>query len=96
MVEEKSDNTVDEKSIADAIVDQTANRKGKIVKLIKDSGGNAYIATNEQIQSAQEIVRKYADLDISTNSALSLAGLMQAVYTGKKWSGSVACMICGD
>jgi threonine synthase len=85
-----------EKSIADAIVDQTALRKDILVKLLQETGGNAWIATNEQIVSAQEIVKKTTDLAISTNSALSVAGLMQAVYTSKTWKGSVVCMICGD
>ncbi|MDO8430406.1 MAG: PLP-dependent lyase/thiolase [Candidatus Taylorbacteria bacterium] len=86
------DVSIEELSIADAIVDHTAIRKEKILKLIE----NGWIATNEQIRTAQEITKKYIDLDISTNSALSVAGLMQAVYTGKKWNGSVVCMICGD
>jgi hypothetical protein len=41
-------------------------------------------------------VEKMADLSISSNSALSVAGLMQAVYTGKEFKGAVACVICGD
>lgn len=90
------DQTIDELSIADAIVDQIAIRKAKIVDLVKNSGGAGWVATNEQIKLAQEMVSKYSGLDISTNSALSIAGLMQAVYTGKKWEGSVVCMICGD
>ncbi len=90
------DQTIDELSIADAIVDQIAIRKDKIIELVKNSNGAGWIATNEQIKLAQEMVSKYSGLDISTNSALSIAGLMQAVYTGKKWDGSVLCMICGD
>lgn len=90
------DQTIDELSMADAIVDQIAIRKDKIIELVKNSNGAGWVATNEQIKLAQEMVRKYSGLDISTNSALSIAGLMQAVYTGKKWGGSVLCMICGD
>lgn len=87
---------LDEQSIADAIVDHGAIRKDKIVKLIEKNGGSGWIASNEQIKSAQEITKKYTGLDISTNSALSVAGLMQAVYTGRSWEGSVCCIICGD
>jgi threonine dehydratase len=82
----------EEKSIADAIVDVTANRKDAVVSLV--SGG--WIATNEDVRIAQDIVEKMADLSISSNSALSVAGLMQAVYTGKEFKGAVACVICGD
>ncbi len=90
------DQGIEELSIADAIVDHTALRKEKLIGLIKENGGSAWIATNEQIKLAQEMTKKYTGVDISTNSALPVAGLMQAIYTGKKWDGSVACMICGD
>lgn len=86
----------DEQSIADAIVDHTALRKETLIRLIKNSGGSAWIASNEQIKSAQDLTKNKTGLSISTNSALSVAGLMQAVYTGKKWDGSVVCIICGD
>jgi cysteine synthase len=86
------DVSIDEISIADAIVDIAAIRKDRILEIIK----NGWIANNEQIISAQEITKKYTGLDISTNSALSVAGLMQAIYIGKKWQGSIVCMICGD
>ena len=90
------DETLDEQSIADAIVDHTALRKNNLIKLIKKSGGSGWIASNEQIISAKEITKKHTGQNISTNSALSVAGLMQAVYTGKIWNGSVVCLICGE
>lgn len=90
------DETLDEQSIADAIVDHTALRKDTLIKLIEKTGGSAWIASNEQIITAQEIAKKDTGVVISTNSALSVAGLMQAVYTGKSWTGSVVCVICGD
>lgn len=91
-----NDDTRDDQSIADAIVDHTAIRKDIIIPLIEKSGGSGWIASNEQIKTAQEIVKKYTDIDISTNSALSVSGLMQASCTSKSWGGSVACVICGD
>ncbi len=86
----------DEKSIADAIVDSVANRKNALVPLIKKTGGNGWVASNEEIKAAMEFAKKHAGLDISPNSALSVAGLMQATYTGRTWDGPVVCMICGD
>src|SRR3989344_5716829 len=86
----------DEQSIADAIVDQGSIRKNILIPLVKESRGTGWIASNEQIRDAQALVKNHTGLDISTNSALSVAGLMQAVYTGKTWNGSVVCMICGD
>jgi threonine dehydratase len=81
-----------EKSIADAITDITAIRKEKVESLA--AGG--WIASNEEIVAAQDIVKSATSLSISTNSALSVVGLMQAVYTGKDIDGAVVCMICGD
>jgi threonine dehydratase len=90
------DQLIEEQSIADAIVDQTAMRKDVLKNLLINNGGNGWIVSNEQIKAAQELVEKYADLSVSTNSALSVAGLMQAVYTGKEFEGSVVCIVCGD
>ncbi len=86
----------DEKSIADAIVDQTAHRKDALVPLIEETGGFGWIADNESIRIARELVQKHAQLDVSTNSALSVAGLMNAVYTGQTWTGSAVCIIAGE
>lgn len=85
-----------DKSIADAIVDTVALRKDILIPLIKKSGGNGWVASNEEIVAAQDIVKKNTSLAISANSALSVAGLMQAIYTGKKWSGAVVCLITGN
>jgi len=86
----------DEDSIADAIVDKVGHRKNVLVPLIQKTGGRGWVATNEQIEAAQAVVWDNIDLEISTNSALSVAGLMQAVYTGQEFKGPVVCMICGD
>lgn len=86
----------DEKSIADAIVDHVANRKAVLVDLLKKNDGNGWIVRNEQISIAQELVSKHTKVSISPNSALSVAGVMEASYTGKTWDGSVVCLICGE
>lgn len=85
-----------EVSLADAIVDNTAERRTSLTPLIEASGGNSWIVNNESIRIAKELTLKYANLPISNNSALSVAGVMSAVYTGKTWKGSVVCIICGE
>ena len=85
-----------EVSIADAIVDHTSFRKTKLVPLIEATGGSGWIATNESISTAIDLTRMHTGLLISPNSALSVAGLMNATLTGRTWDGAVACMICGD
>lgn len=86
----------EETSIADAIVDLSAIRKTALIPLIKKTGGHGWIATNEDITTAQEMVKKNTGLSISTNSALSVVGAMKAVYCGWEIPGPVVCLICGD
>ncbi len=86
----------EEESLADAIVDRTAMRKSRLVSLIKKTGGNAWVATNDEIIAARDMVFENTGLDISTNSALSVVGAMQAVYRGWEIDGDVVCMICGE
>lgn len=85
-----------EQSIAGAIVDTVAFRKPVLIPLIEESGGRGWTVTNEEITAAQELVKKHSGLEISTNSALSVAGLMQATTVGWDFKGSVVCMICGE
>lgn len=86
----------EEKSIADAIVSQTTERKDKLTELLKETGGYAWVATNTEIKTAKELTKKYTGLDISNNSALAIVGAMQAVYRNWPLKGSVVCLICGD
>ncbi len=86
----------DELSIAEAIVDITGYRKSAIIPLIEKTGGKGWVATNQDIESAQKIVHDNTGLEISTNSALSIVGIMKAVYIGHKIEGSVVGLICGE
>ncbi len=85
-----------EKSVADAIVDITAQRRFDLTTLINDSGGFGWYASNKDIRTAQELVEKHTGLKISTNSALSVVGAMHAAYRGWEIKGNVVCMICGE
>jgi threonine dehydratase len=86
----------DERSVAEAISDITARRKDILVPLVEKTGGSGWIATNDDIRAAQELVEKHTDLNISSNSALSVVGVMKAVYTSHQIDGAVVCMICGE
>jgi hypothetical protein len=86
----------DEASLADAIVDKTAHRKEALIPLIKKTGGRAWVATNDDIKAAQELTRKNTGLEISTNSALSVAGAMKAVELGYEIGDAIFCLICGE
>lgn len=84
-----------EKSLAGAIVDITAHRKIQVLETVKESGGSGFIATNEEITEAQNLLKKYADIDATANGALSLAGLIRALSKNWKVDGSVCCIISG-
>ncbi len=86
----------DEKSLADAIVDITAQRKSVLIPLIEKTGGHGWVASNEDITAARALVEKHAVMTVSTNSALSIVGAMQAAYRGWEIDGAVVCLICGE
>ncbi len=82
-------------SAADAIVDQVAHRKEKILEIIKNSRGAGWIVTDEEINNAIELVEDNCKIKISPNSALSVAGLKKAIVNGFKFSGPAICLITG-
>ncbi len=86
----------DERSIADAISDLVGHRKPALIPLLKKSGGRGWTVTNDEIEAARDLVFKHTDLDISTNSALSVAGVMKAAALGWEFKGPIVCMICGE
>ncbi len=92
----ESSDAPDELSIADAIVDHTAYRASTLIPLIQKTNGRGWTAYNEDIRAAQELTEKYAELSISTNSALSIVGAMKASEIGYDIEGAVVCIICGD
>jgi len=89
--------TVDspETSIASAIVDKVAHRKQHVVDLVKESKGSGWIVSNDAIEKAIKAVYTTTNLDISPNSALSVAGLTKALEQGFECSGVVVCLITG-
>lgn len=91
---EQSEST--ETSLAGAIVDKIAHRKVAVTEAVQNSGGTGWSATDEDITQAINTVKAHADLDISPNSALSVAGLMLATKEGWEFDGPVACLITGE
>lgn len=82
-------------SIASAIVDKIAHRKDKVISVIKDSHGSGWIVNDEEIKQARQITRETTKIDISPNSALSVAGVKKAIENGWQWDGVVVCLITG-
>lgn len=83
------------RSLATAIVDKIAHRKQKVIDVVKKSGGSGWIVTNEEINNAIKMTNETEAIAISPNSAISIAGLHQAIAAGWTWTGPVACLITG-
>ena len=83
-------------SIAGAIVDKVANRKFPVVDAVLKSGGSGWIASDEQVRAAIELVKTKAAIDISPNSALSVAGVAESQLFGRKFTGTVVCLVTGE
>lgn len=87
--------TDSETSLAGAIVDKIANRKLAVVDAVLKSNGSGWIVSDDQIRAAISLVKVKTSIDISPNSALSVAGLKEALLHGKKFSGTTVCLITG-
>ncbi len=85
-----------EKSLANAIVDKIAHRQNEIAKIIQTSRGGAWVATDSDILEAIKQTKDAEQIDISPNSALSVAGLKLAEKSGQNFSGSIVCLITGE
>jgi threonine synthase len=84
-----------ENSIAGAIVDKVAHRKKEVTEAISQSGGSGWVVSDEQILESIKLIKNTCDIDISSNSALSIAGLKKALDKGWKPTGVVVCLITG-
>ncbi|MDO9509841.1 MAG: PLP-dependent lyase/thiolase [Candidatus Magasanikbacteria bacterium] len=83
-------------SLAKAIVDKVGRRKKEITNILSLTNGEGLIVNNQELISAEKIYKTFYPADkISYNSLLSLAGLIQKINTGKKFSGPVVCLFTG-
>ncbi len=83
------------KSIAGAIVDNVAHRKESVILSINNSHGYGWITEDASILNIQKIVLKTEKIKLSPNSALSVAGLKQAINANWKFNGPIVCLITG-
>ena len=82
-------------SLAPAIVDQVGHRKAQVIEVIKKTKGSGWIVPDAQIQDAMTLVKTTTGVEISPNSALSVAGLQKALAAEWKFTGAVVCIITG-
>lgn len=91
----KAEEVAEEKSLADAIVDKIGHRKERVKLFVNKSGGGAWIVSNEEILVAQKLVKEKADLELTPNGVLAIAGLIQAVRENRNFDGTVVCLVGG-
>ncbi len=82
-------------SLANAIVDNVGYRKEAIQKIVSESGGHGWITSDKEIEKAITQVKETENIDISPNSALSVAGLQLAIKNNWQFNGPVVCLITG-
>ncbi len=82
-------------SLATAIVDTVGYRKNAIQRMLDQSKGAGWIVKDDEIVNAQKLTRAEEGFEISSNSALSIAGLQLAIKSGRQFIGSIVCLITG-
>ncbi len=82
-------------STANAIVDQIALRTHQVKNEINLSHGYAWVVDDRQIKEAIQVAHEICQIEISVNSALSIAGLKKALDNDIQFVGSVVCLITG-
>ena len=82
-------------SMAHAIVDTVGYRKQPIQTVLQTSHGQGWIATDKDIILAQNLLKEHEDIEVSANSALSVAGLQLAQKNNWHFDGPVVCLITG-
>lgn len=87
--------TDEEHSLAGAIVDKVAARKESVVAAVKNSKGAGWIISNQEIEKAIKLAKDCANIEVSPNGALSIAGLFKALQNKHPIDGAIACLITG-
>lgn len=85
-----------EPSLANAIVDKIGYRNKAVQKAMRNSGGMGWIATDAEIMEIKQAVKETENIDISSNSALSVAGLKLALQNNWQFAGPVVCILTGQ
>ena len=80
-----------ESSLADAIVDKIGRRKEKIIDVLSNSNGFAWVVNDNEIREAIQILSNVTNENISGNG-----GLKKALNTKRNWPGAIVCIIGGN
>ncbi|MCX6779713.1 MAG: PLP-dependent lyase/thiolase [Candidatus Magasanikbacteria bacterium] len=87
---------IEKESLATAIVDKIALRKLPLLKALKTNRGYGWVEFNQEIKNAIQLTNKTEKIQLSSNSALAVAALQQAIKNNWKFTGPVVCLITGQ
>jgi len=83
-----------ETSLSSAISAYATTRERNVVAKITATGGSSYAIRDEEIETALKDMKIYTNMDISYDSALSIAGLIRALQEGKAINRAI-CILTG-
>lgn len=69
--------TSEEGSLADAIVDSVGLRSSQVQKIVRETGGEVLVISNNELEIAKKFASEKGVDDLSYNSLLTFAGLLQ-------------------
>jgi len=82
-----------EDSVINSITDKIGHRKKQIDKVIKNSNGWGWVVNDEQILKAESLLR-FANINVSTEGAMTIAAIKKAISFGKTPENPV-CIVTG-
>lgn len=82
-------------SIADALVDSIAHRKDSIATKLHENNGNAWVPNEDTIRKAMQLTEETTGIFLSPNSAVAIAGIMEATKNGFSPSRPIIALITG-
>src|SRR5260221_5886178 len=86
--------TKNESSLADAIIDLTALRAPQVIKAIKETNGDAFAITNDELEDAKKFASN-KNLELSYTSLLSIAGYLRLLSKDIKFDKYI-CIASGS
>ncbi len=89
----KNDVPIMQKSLADAIVDQSSLRSPQILKIISQTDGDAFNITNKELEVAKVFMNDMNFRELSYTSLLSIAGYLR--LRAKKQDIKAICIASG-
>lgn len=76
-------------SLANAIVDRVAPRKGQVQEIIRNTGGQGWVISDQELMDAEDVLKQVINTALSYNSLLAVAGYLKAVKNGANFTNPV-------